>query len=145
ATSGCYSFSAAETGLPYLQTTNIGGGSIGFPYASFLLGGADSASIRNRSEVLRRKWAIGLFVQDTWKVTRKLTLDYGLRYDLETGAHELHDRSASFAPALPNPPLEVFLAPPCTRGTEPRSATAASPIPICWASGRGLAWHTRST
>ena len=103
ATGGSYVFSAAETGLPYLQTTSVGGGTIGFPYASFLLGDADSASIRNQSQVMRRKWAYGAFLQDTWKVTRKITLDYGLRYDLQTGSHELNDRSASFAPNLPNP------------------------------------------
>ena len=31
---------------------------------------------------------IGLFAQDSWKVTRKLTLDYGLRYDFQTYLQE---------------------------------------------------------
>ena len=35
---GSFSFSGNETGLPYLQSTNVGGGTIGNPYASFLLG-----------------------------------------------------------------------------------------------------------
>ena len=33
-----FSFTGNETALPYLQSTNIGGASIGLPYASFLLG-----------------------------------------------------------------------------------------------------------
>ena len=40
-----YTFSGNETALPYLQTTTIGGNTIGLPYASFLLGLVDSASI----------------------------------------------------------------------------------------------------
>jgi hypothetical protein len=28
----------------------------------------------------------GFYIQDTWKVTRKLTMNYGLRYDYEAGA-----------------------------------------------------------
>jgi hypothetical protein len=35
ATSGVYNFSPAQTGLPYLQTTTVGGGTVGHPYASF--------------------------------------------------------------------------------------------------------------
>ena len=38
-TMGGYSFNAAQTAQPYLQSVNIGGGSVGFPYASFLLAG----------------------------------------------------------------------------------------------------------
>ena len=35
---------------------------------------------------------IGLFAQDSWKVTRKLTLDYGLRYDFQTYLREQYGR-----------------------------------------------------
>jgi outer membrane receptor protein involved in Fe transport len=46
-------------------------------------------------------WA--LFVQDSWKVTRKLTVDYGIRYDLSTPVKEQYGRVGEFDPNLPNP------------------------------------------
>src|SRR5262249_4813296 len=67
-------FNAAQTGLPYLQSTNIGGGTVGFPYASFLLGLADSANVNAVQDPQLRKRAWGLFLQDTWKITSRLTL-----------------------------------------------------------------------
>src|ERR1035441_7084467 len=51
---------------------------------------AISASERYRRPV----W--GFYLQDTWKITRKITLDYGLRYDLQPVQHEEYDRTASF-------------------------------------------------
>ena len=41
-----YTFSGNETALPYLQTATVGGNTIGLPYASYLLGLVDSASVR---------------------------------------------------------------------------------------------------
>ncbi|HXP86030.1 MAG TPA: TonB-dependent receptor [Bryobacteraceae bacterium] len=43
------------------------------------------------------------FVQDSWKVTRKLTLDYGLRYDFQTFLREEHGRIAYFSASTANP------------------------------------------
>jgi len=100
---GKYSFSANQTAQPYLNTTSIGGSSIGFPYASFLLGDVNSATISNLSSPRWKKNAYGLYVQDTWKVTRKLTLDYGLRWDYQEGATEEHYRDSMFGPTIPNP------------------------------------------
>lgn len=100
---GVYTFSANETGQPYLQTSNINGGAVGFPYASFLLGAADSASVTNFSDGQWRKHNMGFFVQDTWKVTRKLTLDYGIRWDYQTAFHEIYQRDSRFTPSTPNP------------------------------------------
>jgi hypothetical protein len=47
-TTGLYRFSAAETGLPYLNAMGPAGsgGTIGFPYASFLPGLVDNGNIR---------------------------------------------------------------------------------------------------
>ena len=100
---GIYNFSPNETGLPYLNTTSVGGGTIGFGYASFLLGAVDTASTANKQDPQIRKTGLGLYAQDTWKFSRKLTLDYGLRYDYETGWREIHNRTAIFAPSLANP------------------------------------------
>jgi hypothetical protein len=100
---GILNFSTNETGLPYLQSTNIGGGTIGFPYASFLLGLVDTASVNAVQDPQWRKQAWALFVQDTWKITRKLTLDYGLRWDWQSEGHEIHYRTSMFGPTIPNP------------------------------------------
>jgi outer membrane receptor protein involved in Fe transport len=54
---------------------------VGLPYASFLIGAVNTASISNPPDPQGRKPSLALFAQDNWKVTRKLTLDYGLRWD----------------------------------------------------------------
>ena len=63
-------------------------GTVGFPYASFLLGAVDVATISNPTSLRPVKSQWGGFAQDSWKVTRKFTLDYGLRYDYR----HLHQR-----------------------------------------------------
>jgi len=103
-TNGSYSFSAAETGLPYLNATGPTGtnGTIGLPYASFLLGLVDSYNVAQPAEAKLGKHSIGFYAQDNWKVTRKLTLDYGLRYDFATYQREQYGRFGSFSPTVPN-------------------------------------------
>jgi hypothetical protein len=101
-TAGAYAFSSIETGQPYLQATTVSGSNIGFPYASFLLGDVDSYSIAPTNNIRLGKHSIGLFIQDTWKITRKLTLDYGLRWDYSTYLKEQYGKLAQFAPLLPN-------------------------------------------
>jgi hypothetical protein len=98
-----YNFSGNETGLPYLQTTSVGGNTIGLPYASYLLGLVDSASVPPTQDPDYRKTSMAVYLQDTWKVTRKLTLDYGLRWDRQTAPEEAFLRSSMFAPSIPNP------------------------------------------
>jgi hypothetical protein len=100
---GIYAFSAAQTALPYLQSTTIGGNSLGFPYASFMLGAVNTASLAAPSDFDYRRPSVSLFVQDTWKLARKLTLDYGLRWDWQEPVRELHDRMSEFAPSIANP------------------------------------------
>lgn len=43
-----------------------------------------------------RNWETGLFVQDDWRVNRRLTLNLGLRYDLYTFPTEVANRQANF-------------------------------------------------
>jgi hypothetical protein len=102
-TNGIYTFAPDETALPYLQNATTGGGNLGFPYASFLLGLVDSVRIANVENIKLGKHQLGLFVQDTWKITRKLTLDYGIRWDYSTYLKEHNGELAQFSPVTPNP------------------------------------------
>lgn len=100
---GIYNFTAAETGLPSTNGQSLSGGTVGFPYASFLLGLVDNASVRPPEQVQYRKNQTTFFLQDTWKIRRNLSLDYGLRYDRFPPGHELYNRVSSFSPTTPNP------------------------------------------
>jgi carboxypeptidase family protein len=103
AAQGRLSFSEAQTGLPYLQSTTVGGGNIGYRYASFLLGLVDTATVSAVKDPQWRKKAVSLYAQDNWKVTPKLTLDYGLRWDYGGQGHELYYRSSQIDLTTPNP------------------------------------------
>lgn len=99
---GWFTFSPAETALPYLETTNYNRGILGFPYASFLLGQVSSGQIGVPSAFHLGKHSLAFFFQDSWKVTRKLTVDYGLRYDYQTYL-KTDGRVPSFGYDTPNP------------------------------------------
>ncbi|MCU1336427.1 MAG: Cna B-type protein [Bryobacterales bacterium] len=86
-----------------LQGTTLSTGFAGFGFASFLLGGLSSASVNAPISAMTYKYETSLFLQDTWKVTRKLTLDYGVRWDYGTYSREQFGRQASFSPTTPNP------------------------------------------
>lgn len=45
-----------------------------------------------------RDWAWALFAQDSWRVTRRLTLDYGLRYEYSAPWTEVNGKLSNFVP-----------------------------------------------
>ena len=102
-TSGSYTFAADQTSLPYLNGTTLNGLTPGFGYASFLLGDVKTVSISNPVVPRLGKHELGFYAQDSWKATRKLTIDYGLRYDYSTYLQEEHGRDTFFSPTTPNP------------------------------------------
>ncbi len=103
AAQGRLSFSEAQTGLPYLQNTTVGGGSIGYRYASFLLGQVNTATVAAVKDPQWRKQALSFYGQDNWKVTPKLTINYGLRWDYAGQGHELYYRTSIIGLTTPNP------------------------------------------
>jgi hypothetical protein len=101
-TNGNFVFSGAETALPYLNTTTVGGSTIGLPYASFLLGAVDNYNVAQPAIAKLGKHSVAFYAQDSWKVTRKFTLEYGLRYDFSTASKEQYGRFGTFDPTVPN-------------------------------------------
>jgi hypothetical protein len=103
---GSYSFSGNETAQPYYNSTTVAGTGAnaaltavtGFSYASFYLGQVDGGSIGNAviNQYHRPTWAV--YLQDTWKVTPRLTLDYGLRWDFTETEREHGYRTSGFSP-----------------------------------------------
>ena len=108
-----YGFSGNETAeslgvyqlraIPGRQQVAVFGS--GFPYASFLLGSVDSLNASAITDTRLGKHELGFFAQDNWKVTRKLTLEYGLRWDYSTLLQEEHGRMQSACFQCPNPNL----------------------------------------
>ena len=103
ATSGTFAFSESQTTNPFFQGAALGGLFTGFPYASLLLGRTNSYSISQPTNTRGGRGFYAWFAQDTWKVSRKLTIDYGIRWDLFTYPREQYGRSPSFSPTLANP------------------------------------------
>lgn len=66
------------------------------PLADFLLGAAYTDSLSNYSYLaLRAPWT-NFFVQDDWRVTSKLTLNLGLRYELDPPAVQKNNTISNF-------------------------------------------------
>ncbi len=65
-------------------------------FADFLLGTASSASLSNWSYLALRTPYTHVFVQDDWKVSRSLTLNIGLRYELSPPSLQKNDTISNF-------------------------------------------------
>jgi hypothetical protein len=100
---GYFAFSAIESGLPSTQGQNLQGGTVGFPWASFMLGMVDTGATGPPTATRMGKKAWAWFVQDTWKATRTLTIDYGLRWDWQGYLREQYGRVPSISASVPNP------------------------------------------
>src|SRR5262249_30044789 len=73
-------------------TKDSPGQPIGGELAAFLLGVPSSGSLTiNNGFQIRSNW-YGFFVHDDWKVNSRLSLNFGIRYELETPMTERHDR-----------------------------------------------------
>jgi hypothetical protein len=104
--SGAFEFNGSWT------TSNaVSGGTGGIGFADFLLGyGQNQASVFNHNYgeaqipalVAQKETYRGFYFGDTWRVTSKLTLNYGLRYDLPGNFSERHDLSSYWDPSAVN-------------------------------------------
>ncbi len=95
---------ALNRGNPRGLITYAGTGTT--PFANFLLGlpGTSVTSVvQPRPAMDVTNWEHGYFIQDTWKVSSRLTLSLGLRYELITPFVDKNDLIANFDPNYVNP------------------------------------------
>jgi len=98
---GSFSFTRLFTQGPNPLASTAAGG---HGFASFLLGaGSNGSVIRNWKNVATQSVYHAWYLQDDWRVTDRLTLNLGLRYDLDTPRTEAEDRLSWFDPDAPSP------------------------------------------
>lgn len=88
--SGAFSFAQTQTGGPRADTTVA---TSGFPMASLMMGYPASGSIDYATGVSIQNLYTGIYFQDDYRVTPKLTLNLGLRYEYQTPTTERYDRT----------------------------------------------------
>ncbi|MFN0086617.1 MAG: carboxypeptidase regulatory-like domain-containing protein [Blastocatellia bacterium] len=98
--SGLARVSRAQTSIPQSGNAALGGGN---SFASFLLGEVNGAQTEN-DRFVRQYWrGHAAYIQDDWKVNSKLTLNFGMRYDVTMPPLERDDKWSDFDPFVPNP------------------------------------------
>ncbi|MBS1822847.1 MAG: carboxypeptidase regulatory-like domain-containing protein [Acidobacteria bacterium] len=90
-TSGNFNFDNTFTSAD--DDGHIPAGSLGHSWAAFLMGLPTSASIATSPSVALRSAQYGWYVEDGWRATPRLSLNFGLRMEYETGATVRHDQA----------------------------------------------------
>ncbi len=104
---GRYNFMGRQTANVLADTTRAGGAvtgvAEGWPIASLLAGATEFSwnSLQTAQPSWKYIFAAG-FIQDDFKMTSKLTLNLGVRYDFNRPRTERHDRYRGFDPNAPN-------------------------------------------
>lgn len=121
--SGTFNFSRLNTGLIGINS--------GSDIASFLLGMVDNANVNDQTvhSTYNFDKYLSLHVGDTWKITHKMTLDLGLRWDRSTPTLEKYNHLSFFDPLGTNPGAGNRLGSLAFAGTEWGSASFGARYP----------------
>lgn len=97
---GNYTFTRAFTQGP---NPLVASGNSGYGVASFLLGTPASAYARLQTDGTASVKYHAIFVQDDWKATRRLTLNLGLRWEVEAPPTDRYNVLTNFDPSIASP------------------------------------------
>jgi hypothetical protein len=116
------------------------GSGTGIDFADFLLGVPSQYNQTQLQSFYDRNKYVGLYAQDSWRVKKNLTLNYGLRWDRIEPWYEKYNQIATFAPGrqsavFPGAPAGILF--PGDQGV-PR--TLASPGNLDFAPRIGIAY-----
>jgi Carboxypeptidase regulatory-like domain len=100
---GQATFSFLETAVP--GATSFTSGS---SFASFLLGNADSGATETIRYLPQTYPYYGFYGQDDWRVSKKLTVNFGLRYEFTQPPKAGMDQYTDFSPTTPNPAVNNY-------------------------------------
>ena len=128
---GQATFSFLETGVP--GVTNATSGS---SFASFLLGNADSGATETIRYVPQTFGYHGFYAQDDWRISKRLTLNLGLRYEFTLPPVAGGDQYEDFSPTTPNPAVNNYPGALIFAGTGPGRQGTRSLVPG-WYGGLG--------
>jgi len=95
--SGAFAFNRDLTNNPQAPQTT------GYGVATFLLGAVNAGNLTVGSKRHERGKYFAGFVQDDWRVNRRLTLNLGLRYDMELNAIDEYNERSNFNYFRTNP------------------------------------------
>jgi hypothetical protein len=96
---GQFQFSQKQTSVHDPNDPNFG--SYGSAFASYLLGIPDSAKRSNSQELRLRNWDLSPYIQDDIKLTPKLTVNLGIRWDIQVPFTENNNLIVYFDPNNP--------------------------------------------
>ena len=113
---GAYSY-----GFNYLPTAGAGYPYDGFGFATYMLGLVNQASQSVAYNLYGRQKEIVLFAQDSYKMTPKLTVNLGLRWNYNTRFNEKNGNWANFDPTVTDAQL---------------SSVYGAAFPVRWSSPR---------
>jgi len=94
---GNFTVSPLITDLPGSSATT------GNALAAFMLGYVNTAAIQVSDKIPSRASYMAFYVQDDWRITERLTINVGLRYEVEFPRYVAGNRMNSFDPSAINP------------------------------------------
>ena len=97
---------------PQWSFTGTRSGNAGYGYADFFLGAANSVYQNSPLTSYQYKWTPFLYFQDDWRISKKLTLNLGVRWEPYITTRDKYEHEAAFRPGeqskvYPNAPLGV--------------------------------------